>query len=91
MDNDEQPNADGYYEDPLGEEDIPVEGRDITVADPTEDVMLEISNMTINHHIFNGSTNLFVNQRCPQLKCPGSHRKAQSITDLCRFAGCEKS
>lgn len=70
MDNDEQPNADGYYEDPLGEEDIPVEGRDITVADPTEDVMLEISNMTINHHIFNGSTNLFVNQRCPQFEMP---------------------
>lgn len=70
MDNDEQPNADGYYEDPLGEEDIPMEGRDITTADPTEDVMLEISNMTINDNIFNGSTNLYVNQRCPQFEMP---------------------
>ncbi len=70
MDNDEQPNADGYYEDPLGEEDLLIDGRDITTADPTEDVILEISNMTINDHIFNSSTNLFVNQRCPQFEMP---------------------
>lgn len=70
MDNDEQPNADGYYEDPLGEEDVLIEGRDITEADPTEDVMVEFSDMTINDNIFNASTNLFVNQRCPQFEMP---------------------
>lgn len=70
MDNDEQPNADGYYEDPLGEDDIPMEGRDITEADPTEDVMVEFSDMEIRDNIFNCSTNLYVNQRCPQFEMP---------------------
>ena len=72
MDNDEQPNADGYYVDPLGEEDIFIEGRDITEADPTEDVMLELSDMRVDDNIFNGSTNLYVNQRCPQFEMPWS-------------------
>ncbi len=70
MDNDEQPNADGYYMDPLGEEDVPMEGRDITEADPTEDVFVTFEDMTINDDIFNGSTNLYVNQRCPQFEMP---------------------
>ena len=72
MDNDEQPNVDGYYIDPLGEEDIHIEGRDITWADPEEDVFLKYSDMEINGNIFNSTTNLLVNQRCPQFEMPWS-------------------
>ena len=47
-----------------------MEGRDITEADPTEDVMVEFSDMEIRDNIFNCSTNLYVNQRCPQFEMP---------------------
>ena len=59
MDNDETGMAGDPFMVPHGVVDTYVEGRDLTVAVPTEDVFLSLSNMEVNGSIYNGTTNTF--------------------------------
>jgi hypothetical protein len=48
---------------PIGEEDEPITGRDLTKADPKEDVFMTLSNMEITGDFYNSTTNLKANCR----------------------------
>ena len=64
IDNDDPGHNGGpEYKIPLGETDTPVPGRDLTVADPKEDVFMTISNMETAGDIYNATTNLKANTR----------------------------
>lgn len=52
---DDPSNPGGYYCDPT-EEDVPMEGRDLTKAAPGQDVIASFSNMTINGSFYNATT-----------------------------------
>lgn len=43
---------------PVGQEDTPIPGRDITTATEKDDVILNLSNMTVAGDIYNSTTNL---------------------------------
>lgn len=65
MDNDEQSNCLAWYKEPIGEVDEYIEGRDLTAANPDEDVFASFSNMEMTGDIFNSTTNLKANCRAP--------------------------
>lgn len=46
------------YFPPIGEKDTPVEGRDLTTASERDDVILNLSNMSVTGDIFNSTTNI---------------------------------
>jgi hypothetical protein len=61
---------------PVGEVDTPISGRDMTKADPKEDVFMTISSMEVTGNFFNSTTNLKANCRekgpmVPMNKLPG--------------------
>ncbi|MCD8116028.1 MAG: hypothetical protein LUE21_02750 [Oscillospiraceae bacterium] len=43
---------------PIGETDTPIEGRDITTATEKDDVILNLSNMSVTGDVYNSTTNL---------------------------------
>jgi hypothetical protein len=63
--------GDQPYPIPLGETDVRDESRDLTVADPSEDVFLMVSNMDAAGDIFNATTNLKANCRVKPMPFPG--------------------
>ncbi len=63
MDSDETGMGGGAFIIPIGEKDKKIRGRDLTVANPTEDVFASFSNMTVKGNLFNSTTNLMANCR----------------------------
>jgi len=57
MDNDEGGMGASHYVVPIGA-DVPIQGRDLTVADPKEDVFMTVSSMEVNGDFYNSTTNL---------------------------------
>jgi hypothetical protein len=60
MDSDEPGMTASRFIVPIGA-DTPIKGRDLTTADPKEDVFMTISNMEANGNFFNSTTNLRAN------------------------------
>jgi len=58
MDNEESGQVQIKYVIPVGVEDVPMEGRDLSVATVEDDVILNLSNMTVKGNIYNSSTNI---------------------------------
>jgi hypothetical protein len=48
---------------PVGEVDAPIPGRDLTIADPKEDVFMTVANMEVSGDFYNSTTNLKANCR----------------------------
>jgi hypothetical protein len=63
MDNDEPGMGPTRYVLPIGEVDVPILGRDLTAADPEEDVFMTVSNMEVKGDFYNSTTNLKANCR----------------------------
>lgn len=63
MDNDGPQMALAKYTIPVGETDALIQGRDLTVADPEEDVFVTFSNMEVEGDFYNSTTNLKANCR----------------------------
>ena len=61
MDSDETGMGGGNFMVPRDVVDVPVEGRDLTTAIPTEDVFVSISNMEANGDFYNATTNTYPN------------------------------
>jgi hypothetical protein len=59
MDNDE-PSGSSRFIVPIGA-DVPIPGRNMTVADPKEDVFMTVSNMEVKGDFYNSTTNLKAN------------------------------
>jgi hypothetical protein len=57
---------------PIGA-DVPIPGRDLTVADPKEDVFMTVSNMEVSGDFYNTTTNLKANcrEKAPMPDIPG--------------------
>ncbi len=66
IDNDEQSNCLGWYKEPIGEEDVPIEGRDLTKLYEKEDLTASFSNMAMTGDIYNSTTALYANCRAPK-------------------------
>jgi hypothetical protein len=60
MDNDEPGMGPSRFIVPIGA-DVPIPGRDLTVADPKEDVFMTVSNMEVKGDFYNSTTNLKAN------------------------------
>jgi hypothetical protein len=60
MDNDDVGHAPKQFIPPIGT-DVPIPGRDLTVADPKEDVFMTVSNMEVKGDFYNSTTNLKAN------------------------------
>jgi hypothetical protein len=60
MDNDEPGMTASRFIAPIGA-DLPIAGRDLTVADPKEDVFMTVSNMEANGDFYNSTTALRAN------------------------------
>jgi hypothetical protein len=60
MDNDEPGMGPPRFIVPIGA-DMPLSGRDLTVADPKEDVFMTVSNMEVKGDFYNSTTNLKAN------------------------------
>jgi hypothetical protein len=60
MDNDEPGMGPSRFIVPIGA-DVPIPGRDLTVANPKEDVFMTVSNMEVKGDFYNSTTNLKVN------------------------------
>ena len=60
MDNDEPGMGPSRFIVPIGA-DVPIQGRDLTVADPKEDVFMTVSNMEVKGDFYNSTTNLKAN------------------------------
>jgi hypothetical protein len=60
MDNDEPGMGPSRFIVPIGA-DVPIAGRDLTVADPKEDVFMTVSNMEAKGDFYNSTTNLRAN------------------------------
>lgn len=71
MDNDETGMGGDPFTPPHGEVDTPIAGRDLTSADPTEDVFLTIANSSQAGNIYNSTTNLLANCRQQRKPRPG--------------------
>lgn len=65
MDNDDTGMEGHPFRIPVGEEDHPIEGRDLTKADPAEDVFFSMSNMSAKGSIYNSTTDLKACTRVP--------------------------
>jgi hypothetical protein len=63
MDNDEPGMVPTRFIIPIGEVDVPIKGRDLTVANPREDVFMTVSNMAVFGDFYNSTTNLKTNCR----------------------------
>lgn len=63
MDNDDVGIGIINFKPAVGETDVYIEGRDLTVADPDEDVFAAFSNMDISGDFYNSTTNLHVQTR----------------------------
>ena len=63
MDNDGPDMALPTFKVPIGEVDIAIPGRDLTAADPKEDVFMSVSNMDVSGDFYNSTTNLKANCR----------------------------
>jgi hypothetical protein len=63
MDNDEPGMGPARFLVPVGEVDTPIPGRDLTKADPKEDVFMTVSNMDVTGDFYNSTTNLKANCR----------------------------
>ena len=61
MDSDETGMGGGAFIVPIGKKDKKIRGRDLTVANPTEDVFASFSNMTVKGDMYNTTTNLLTN------------------------------
>jgi hypothetical protein len=65
MDNDDT-GMEGYpFLVPVGETDVPEPGRDLTQADPLEDVFVTLSNLEATGDLYNSTTNLKACMRVP--------------------------
>jgi hypothetical protein len=62
MDNDDPGMGPTRFIPPIGA-DVPIPGRDLTVADPDEDVFVTVSNMEVKGDFYNSTTNLRANCR----------------------------
>lgn len=71
MDNDEPGMQRVNFKPSNDEEDVPVEGRDLTSANPDEDIFASFSNMELSGDMFNSTTNLFLQTRGDPGQCPG--------------------
>jgi hypothetical protein len=60
MDNDEPGMGPSRFIVPIGA-DVPIPGRDLTVADPKEDVFMTVSSMEVRGDFYNSTTNLKAN------------------------------
>jgi hypothetical protein len=69
MDNDDVGHSSFRFIPPVGA-DLPIPGRDLTVANPKEDVFMTISNMEVRGDFYNSTTNLRAN--CIE-KLPPTH------------------
>jgi len=58
MDTDESGMNVQEYKIPVGEVDVPIPGRDLSTASPTEDVIINISNSNLCGNFFNSTTNI---------------------------------
>jgi hypothetical protein len=63
MDSDEPGMRPARFLIPIGEVDVPIKGRDLTVANPKEDVFMTVSNMAVFGDFYNSTTNLKANCR----------------------------
>jgi hypothetical protein len=63
MDNDGPDMTLPAFKVPVGEVDSPIPGRDLTIADPKEDVFMTVSNMEVSGDFYNSTTNLKANCR----------------------------
>ena len=63
MDSDEPGMFNPCFKPPIGEVDTPIEGRDLTAADPKEDVFLTLTDLTAKGDILNSTTDLKANCR----------------------------
>lgn len=63
MDNDGPDMALPTFKVPVGEIDKPIPSRDLTIADPKEDVFMTVSNMEVSGDFYNSTTNLKANCR----------------------------
>lgn len=63
MDNDEPGMRPTRFLVPVGEVDTPIPGRNLSKADPKEDVFMTVSNMEVTGDFYNSTTNLKANCR----------------------------
>lgn len=63
MDNDDVGIGIINFKPAIGETDTYIEGRDLTAADPDEDVFVNFSNMDVHGNFYNSTTNLHVSAR----------------------------
>jgi hypothetical protein len=63
MDSDEPDLGAARFVPPLGEADVAILGRDLTIANPKEDVFMAVSNMEVSGDFYNSTTNLKANCR----------------------------
>ena len=63
MDSDEPGMRATRFKPPIGEVDVAIPGRDLTVADPKEDVFMTVSNTEVKGDFYNSTTNLKANCR----------------------------
>lgn len=71
MDNDEPGMQRVNFKPSNDEEDVPAEGRDLSSANPDEDIFARFSNMELKGDMFNSTTNLFLQTRGDPGQCPG--------------------
>jgi hypothetical protein len=63
MDSDEPDLQASRFVVPVGEVDVPIPGRDLTAANPKEDVFMTVSNMEVTGDFYNSTTDLKANCR----------------------------
>jgi hypothetical protein len=79
MDNDEPGMGPSRFIVPIGA-DVPIPGRDLTVADPTTDFFMTVSNMEVNGDFYNSTTDLRANciENVPMSDMPGMSAEGPS-------------
>jgi hypothetical protein len=80
MDNDD-PGHSTFFAPPIGEVDIYVEGRDLTVAQAEEDVFMDITDCEISGDFLNSSTNLKANLRSDHIAHFEIGLKGEGLTE----------
>jgi hypothetical protein len=88
MDNDDVGHAPQQFIPPIGA-DVPIPDRDLTVADPKEDVFMTVSNMEVKGDFYNSTTNLKANciEKLPMPGMEGVGDMPEGMIDTEAFQG----
>jgi hypothetical protein len=82
MDNDDVGHGPTRFVPPIGA-DLPIPGRNLTAADPKEDVFMTVSNMEVKGNFYNSTTNLKANciEKVPMPGMPDMDASAEGMMD----------